>query len=465
MSEPVIVLGIDQHGRKLQYPLSRLRERHFAVAGPTGQRKTMLTLSLILQFLLLLRDVCVFVDLGGDQAATWLLAEAAEAAGKPFYFFSLDNHHDTCCWDPIAGTPAYAYDTTIAASGIASGLSLLHGDGFGRSFFGRLNQREIDSAFDNLATKHSRLPTFSELVRELCRLGEATRNAKHVSEAFLAAERLLRYDALTGCRPKRLDLGRAIEESAVIVFHLPTALREEASRAVASMLIRAVMAEAAHRSEQGLDKRHVHLVVDEYPQVATSRGAVDSALVLARKWNVAIWAVYQDDAQLITPEGDLRSIIRSQCQRILFARESKDEIEELRNRSLDVLRPETSHGLRGLSASTSQREVLEPGLTRNEIIQVSGTAMQAYADLRLGDKHRDPIPFTIIPPTRSVAHHEELKSKPLPRWNPPEASPEPAPRAGEPQRPAELTESAAKRHSALARLADKIDHEAVWELP
>lgn len=399
----------------LDIELSRMREKHFAIAGPTGQRKTLFLLSVLVQFIRLAADSCFFIDLGGDQAAFWLLEKAARLAGKPFYFFSLKNREDGCCWDPISGTPAYAEDITLASSGTASGLSLLHGEGYGRKFWGRINYKAITDAFDALVKRLGRLPDFPELVMELVRQGKAQRNSQQTSEAYLAAAHLLHYHALTGRCRKRLDIGKAIEEGAVVVFYIPAALRGEAAKAVASMLIWSVMVQAAHRCEEGLPPRYPHIAVDEYPTVASSGSAVDSGLTMARKWNTAFWTVFQDDKQLDTVEGDLRSIIRSQCQRILFARESEEEIDELRNRSLDVLRPDHSHSLRGMSQTTSVREVLEPGLTRNEILELSGVAMKAYAVLRLGDKHRDPIPFTIIPPTSSPAEHDELKNKPLPQ--------------------------------------------------
>ncbi len=291
------------------------------------------------------------------------------------------------------------------------------------------------------------------------RMGEATKSSQHVSEAYLAAEHLLRFGSLTENRPVRLNIGEAIESSAVVVFHIPSALRGEAARAVASMALWAVMVEAAHRTERGLPKRHVHLAVDEYSQVASSRSAVDSGLVLARKWSIAIWAVFQDDTQLITPDGDLRSIIRSQCQRFLFARESVDEVDELRSRSSDVLRPDTSQSLRGMWVSTSVREVLEPGLSRNSILELSGVAMRAFAVLRLGDKHRDPIPFTILPPTASPADHERLKNKPLPVRTVPSAA---VPLSGPPTPPADPDRPSRLR--SLHNLSRNLHKEQSWRI-
>lgn len=445
--------------RPLDVLLDQLREKHFAIAGPIGQRKTLFLLSVLVQLLRLKDDCCFYIDIGGDQAALWILHAAAKAAGKPFWFVSLDNTDDGACWDPITGTPAYTADLTIATSGVASGLSLLHGEGYGRKFWGRINYKAITEAFTSQWKQLGRLPSFPELVQELVRQARAQRNTQQTSEAYLAAEHLLNYDALTGKGAKRLDIGDAIEQAGVVVFHIPSALRGEAAKAVASMAVWSVLVEAAHRTALGKAQRYIHLPVDEYAQIASSRSAVDSGMVLARKWGVSLWVVYQDDSQLITPEGDLRPVIRSQCQRFLFARESEEEINELRNRSLDVLRPDHSHNLRGMSRTTSVREVLEPGLTRNEILELSGVAMQAYAVLRLGDMHRDPIPFTVIPPTASPAEHAKLKIKPLPKK---------ADQAGtSTPRPAKSPtgdNGRAGRRVLLDKLVQKLNEEETWRL-
>ena len=59
------------------------------------------------------------------------------------------------------------------------------------------------------------------------------------------------------------------------------------------------------------------------------------------------------------------------------------------------------------------REELRPRLTRNEVLDVSGKAMQLFAVLNLGDEHRDPIALQIEPPT-TREEHAELKARPLP---------------------------------------------------
>jgi hypothetical protein len=197
------------------------------------------------------------------------------------------------------------------------------------------------------------------------------------------------------------------------MFYLPTALHSAAATAIASLAAWCVFVEASMRCDEGKTPRITHLAIDEFAQIASGRSSFSSLLAMARKWGLQNYLCYQNDQQLITSDGDLTPIIRGLCQRIVFTCDSEDEITELRYQSLDVRRPDIGETRHGLSITNSVREVLDPGLTRNEIIELSAQKQKAYAVLKLGDKHRDPIPFTVIPPTKSKAEHEELKRRPF----------------------------------------------------
>ena len=112
-------------------------------------------------------------------------------------------------------------------------------------------------------------------------------------------------------------------------------------------------------------------------------------------------------------------------------------------------------------ASTSNREYWDAALTRNEILERSGIAMAAFAILKLGDRYRDPIPFTVIPPT-SREQHRMLSKTPIPPAIEPtrvvsELSHDRSPRekrsAGNP-----------KTEKAIHELIDAIKQEEVWEI-
>ncbi len=225
-----------------------------------------------------------------------------------------------------------------------------------------------------------------------------------------------------------------------------------------------VMCETAARSNSGKSTREVQLAIDEYAQVANAKANVDAGLTMSRKHHLHFYLLFQDFEQLKTSGGDLGPVVRSQCQRIVFSATSREETNELRDRSLDVTRDDVGSSLHGMGVSTSVREVEEPGLTRNSILRLSAEAMKAYAVLNLGDRHRDPIPFTIIPPTKSIAEHRELKNKPLPTKPLCDEPQSPEPRQIERSVNQTLDEAARGRREQLLALISRITQETTWQL-
>lgn len=123
------------------------------------------------------------------------------------------------------------------------------------------------------------------------------------------------------------------------------------------------------------------------------------------------------------------------------------------------MREDVGSSLNGMGVTTSVREVEEAGLRRNSILELSAEAMKAYAVLNLGDQHRDPIPFTIIPPTKSVAAHRTLKNKPLP------TKPQPVvPIQTAEDRNHTSDEATKLRREQLMDLAARIAAETTWQL-
>ncbi|MCA9262341.1 MAG: TraM recognition domain-containing protein [Planctomycetales bacterium] len=455
-----IVLGQLEDGRRLEFLEETLRELHNVIVGTTGQRKTVFLVSVLSQYVRFPNVSVVNIDLGGDQAAFWTLKEAADDAKKPFYFLSL-GPHDSCSWDYLRNTPAFAEDLTAATMGTSQGMRLEYGEGYGRSFWSRLSGADINKAFDQLTAKGIVLPSFNDLCEELRLIAARSGRRQQVSEAYLAAEQLRRYAVLTERRERELWLGKAIEEGAVVYFYLPTAHHGAAARAIASLAAWCTTVEASYRVEKGLPERRIVLAIDEFPQIAAGRSAVSSTLTLARKWNIVMYLVLQDMEQARTADGDLKDILRSQCQQIIFTAESEEEQNYLRLRSQDVLRTLDSQSFRKLSATTSVREYWEPGLTRNEIMELNGVAMKAFGVFKLGDKHRDPIPFTILPAI-SKTDHTELKNKPLP----PLVNVSPTATIGGNSVSQLPTDSAdrRKRADALTALLQAIQQEETWKM-
>jgi len=436
-------------GSPLDLPLDLLLERHFMVQGSTGQRKTLFVISLLLQFLAMGHAV-FFIDLGGDRAAYALFASACRELGKTLRLFSLNPRHDSMYFDPLV-TDSGFIDQVIAANVIASGLNLLYSDGYGRGFWGRFNLADLNEAFDHLHAKGIQRPNFAQLISELRSIARSRRRQSAVSEAVLAADMLARiaHFGMAADPHQQLNIANIIESGGVGYFYVPAALYGASARAVATLSAWSVMVEAAQHFESSQPPRVVHVALDEYAQVAAGRSTLEAQLTLCRKWGVQMHLLFQSAEQMRTPDGDLGPILRDNCQRFYFTVASEQEQRELMACSLDEIKTKRSITSASLARSSVQsREELLPTLERNEILKVSGEAMKAFAVFNLGDQHRDPIPFAIIPPTKSIAEHTALKLTRLPEIDPHIAS--------SVKQNTLLGSDRQQRHAALQAIMDKL---------
>ena len=438
-----IVFGHLESGEQLSFPLDMLRERHFMVTGRTGQRKTLFTLSQLKQFHAA-GDGVIFIDLGGDKAAYQILKRALRP-GKRLWLCSIDKRHDSFYFDPLITGSGFS-DQLIASNAVGSGLNLIYSEGYGRSFWGRYNVADINDALDRLASRGIISATFKQLTEELKQIAKARGAQKQTSEAVLAADQLHRvhYFGEAPTPDKQLNLRQAIRNGDIVYFWCPTALYGWAARAIATLASWCVMVEMAQLDDDRNDGEHsappvTHLTIDEYAQVASGKSSLESQLVLSRKWGLQMTMVFQDYEQMRTPDGDLFPTLRSNCQRFIFDAISEDAQKDLMNASTDEIKYLPGRSISGTSTSNQERAYIAPALERSKVQAISGKAMWVFGIFNLGDKHRDPIPFEIIPPTNSVAEHNELKHLQMPL----------ASSTAPVSKDASLTPELIKRHEAL----------------
>jgi hypothetical protein len=259
--------------------------------------------------------------------------------------------------------------------------------------------------------------SFPDFVEQL-RLNDAeSRNKNHVSEAYLAAEELSRYSRVLSIRESQLFLGQAIGEGALVYFWCPAGQDGGPAKSIVAAANWCTTVEAAVRADSGALDRTIHLVVDEYAQIAASGSTTEAILNMARKWNVRLYFLLQSWGQV---PDDLKDVLRTNCQMCVFDAYNRDDQDWLRSLSKDVYAPDSrSTQVSGFSrASETQGERIEPRLSRNEILEVSGTKSQFFLFLKLGDKYREPI-VARVKPAVSLDEHNRLKRKPLPRLKQP----------------------------------------------
>ncbi|MEO1530214.1 MAG: hypothetical protein AAFX06_32895 [Planctomycetota bacterium] len=407
-----IVLGLDVNDEDIAFDEELLEETNYCLCGPPGSMKSVLLVSMMSQFVKLQNHAVVMVDLEGDLAAYHVLKKAADEAGKPTYLVCLDETVDCDGWDILANTPVFRHDPKRAVPGLVGALRLHSGEGYPNTFWTRHSTKDINKAVD--ALKAIDKWEFGDLAEQLKRNDAESKNPNQVSEANLAADELFRYTKAMSARDRQLFIGEAIEEGALVYFFVPSGLEGGAARSIASAVNWVVMVEAAMRFDSAeSEERTTHLAVDGFAQIASKGSTTEAILNLARKWNVRLYLVLQSMAQV--PE-DLRSVLRTNCQQAIFDASTREEQEYLRSLSFDVYREgQRSMTVSGIDMpSQTQNEQLEPGLTRNQILEVNGMKQHFFWFLKLGDKYREPM-VAKVKPAVSLEEHRVFKRTPFPR--------------------------------------------------
>ena len=407
-----IRLGVTQDGQELRVDAKSLEETNWLVTGAPGSMKSVLVTSWMYQYIQIPDHAVVMIDLGGDLASYHALKKAASLAKKPVYLVTLDETIDCYGWDMLKNTPVFHVDPKRAVPGLAGALRLSHGEGYPQTFWARHSAADLNHAVDCL--KISGNWSFSSLAKEL-KEQDGEKGSKHVSEAYLATDELCRFTKALGLRERQLFLGEAIEEGALVYFYVPSGTHGGAAKSIAAATNWCVMIEAALRVDSGAAKRTVHMVIDEYAQIAASGSTTEATLNLARKWNLQLTLILQSIAQV--PE-ELKSVLRTNCQQAIFDAYTRQEQEDLQTLSKDVFQLDsvsTSEGGLSLQANReSETKKLEPSLSRNAILKTSGVKSKFFFCLKLGDTYREPM-VTRVCPALSLDKHREAKAKTLPR--------------------------------------------------
>lgn len=454
-------LGRALSGAALELPIERVLGNHWHIRGRTGSMKTVFATSLSMQWLAHSHHLVAVLDLGGDKAWAWqMLERCRQTPTRPCRLFSLDPGHGGCYFDPIKAVTAADSNLSRVASGICFGLNLVYGEGYGKSWFGRVNTATIIEALAGLVVRGLHNPGLHDLARELSRMARRLHPGRDASEALYAVDQLLRYTRLdTHPDPEaNLDMRRAFEQGEALYFFLPTIFDPQPARAVAALAAWSIALEAARRTDQGDPVIPTHLFIDEFAQVVGGK-SLEDLLTQVRKTGVQIYLLHQSTDQLLTRDHDLASIVRDNCTlKVLFTATNERDLDELQFYSLDVVRPRRGHSIQAHSISTSQQESVEPALSRNQIREVSDTAMQAFFCQQLGDGHHEPEPFEIEPACSKQAH-AAWSLKPLRLTGPADDVP-PLATGDDPARAARLTELRALLAAKQAELQWRPDSEA-----
>lgn len=402
-------LGFDaKTGKEILLSAAALRS-HVHVQGKSGSGKSLLLSKLIVSWLDSDQPVYV-IDLGGDLAMMNSIRLGCEKKGRRFRLFSIDPSEDTAYFNPLQGFYPISESIGKIASTLVGSLGLDHGLGYGKGHFSQQNISVALDAIERLKGQGNLNPSLEQLSKEVSRISNRLKNSGAELAAILRL--LATYEKLDTNLGDGLDIAETIENRECVYFYVET-LFQPAVRSIGSFAMFSVIVEMIRRIRAGKDYRHALIAVDELATISRL-SAFSEILTLVRKHDVSLMLANQSTSQLEAADASLPAIVRENATTRIYLTPFGDDEAALQMESKDVVRNQESRTSGSFfDQSTTEREVVEPTLTRNEIKDISDSAFHGFLMHQDGKGHQNPVPFRFEPP--SLAEYRHLSRLPIPR--------------------------------------------------
>lgn len=504
-----LFLGVEPHAAFPVLLNRALLNQHAYIVGQTGSGKTSLGLMpLLIQVLRADRDrpncgegpPIVVLDLKGDPALfhtvrleaearrTRLGAEGDDDPRSAFVYFTPEPNRSSFFFNPFRSMDSAHRSPMQLCELVLDSLGLSHGEGYGRSYYTRLNRMLLLEAL-----KHpSRPRSFNKLYTVLDQIvkSEGKRgDSQTLFELAATIKSLSGYTRLAtddrDLPPHRtIHLPRVLEHGQVAYFWLPAATESVSVREIGKLALYSLLTAAIDRQRDGAEPREIYVVIDEFQRLAGENFRV--ILEQARSFGIRVILANQSISDLKTPDTDLRPTIRTNTRvKMHFSVNDPSEADDLIAMSGDELFESNSHnltlpssyyvgGLRGdhnvLSQGVNWHVTgrtdsfgLKPRLMKNDVITASDHPLEFILHISQGSGYTQfggvPLPVRTLWPI-SAQDFAERSSMPWPTLDPAAEDPEPAqdrpPQAIDKDARAEFI----KRHRETATAVT----EALWKL-
>lgn len=420
-------LWIGQHA-EAGYPVLLHREilhEHAHILGDSGSGKSALGLAPLMSQLIsasgrdrrhfaemdrpgwMQKDLSsiVVIDLKGDPALFHGARIDARKAGLPFRWFTNQTGLATHIFNPFLQKHMRSVTPNQQAEIWLDSLGLSHGDGYGRSYFSRVNRRILSRI---LTTFGNRIDSFAKLHEytqdeKLDLLGKKLRITKKeredAAEVFAAIESLAAVTALNATSAQRtgktdddpalkhrIDMYDVCARPMVVYFYLPAAIEAASVKEIGQLALFSLLSAAVHREAKGLPNLQTYLFIDEFQQIVSEN--LEIVLRQARSKRIAAILANQTISDLITPTADLRPTVQGNTRfKQFFAAtdlEQQKSLIEASGDTIDYLESWTLDGPGIKDGEIRQSQTVMPRLSRNDVISISDKPTQSIVQISRG---------------------------------------------------------------------------------
>jgi hypothetical protein len=363
------------------------------------------------------RDPLFIFDLGGDQSLFHTSRTLAERAERRFRHVTLDPDLHSDHFPPFQAIPPGERNVLGMASFLVTAMHLDYGIVYGGSYF---TSQNVSSLLE-VARRISREDGASATLDDVSAFLDSPRNRKLFKDADqvrMLFNFLKEYPQLSESGHPEDDIlfERALNESEVIYFFLPTLTEPQSARIVAGLALYTAVQAAMRRTKLGKPKRRAKIFIDEFQTiVGPSLGAL---LAQARKFGISFVLLNQSTSQLENRDVDLADVVfEGTSTKIYFTVQGKKDVDDLQLLSGETIKSLGGTSTQKFTQSKSTHEVILPKLELDKILEVSATFGQAFACLNHGNGRHEPI----IIQTRH--QFRDLSDVPMPARKTPQEKP------------------------------------------
>ena len=204
-----------------------------------------------------------------------------------YQFFSSNPGHNTVRFNPLKAIWPLCPETAFGAAEYLVRSLFLNGCGGRHGFWDALDRQALFRITTDLAEAGVKYPTLHDYVRQLHSVVRATRRGDG-TESLILLNQLAGHPQLEPSdEADEIDMDRILENSEIIDADLN--IRTDAlATYVGAMLVWSAVKAAAKRIEQGLPRRRLYIVLDEFPTVMKSRGPFEDIEIEGRRLGVAL---------------------------------------------------------------------------------------------------------------------------------------------------------------------------------
>ncbi|GDX98665.1 hypothetical protein LBMAG48_10690 [Phycisphaerae bacterium] len=408
-------LGVEPHANFPVLLDKALLTEHCYMVGDSGSGKT--SLGLMPMIIQLIRGhtgeggartdcpPIVILDLKGDPALFQLAKREADARGVPFRVFTPEKGKPSHYFNPFVSLES-KYRTDIQLCNLLmDALSLNHGEGYGRGYYGRQSRSLLLKVMEDAANaeggadeetetvgrrrpKAKKKPnSFEELYAKLKEVrGDNEKEFKDTLELLSTVEALTKYKMLARATSATriedaIHMPTVLEQNQVVYFYLPAAVESISVREIAKLALYSLLTACIDRQREHPGKpKQAYLIIDEFQRIAGENFRV--ILEQARSYGLSVTLANQSIADLKTPDTDLRPTVRTNTRvKRIFSLSDPQDVKSMVDSSGEELMYVRSWTQKAggshfemVSAeyeTKTDAQAIKPRLTQNDVMAIS----------------------------------------------------------------------------------------------